>query len=573
MRQSVVPASHVAGIANKIAKVHSELEGVHSDIGGLQGSVQSLEGKTNAVAVQLTSLTADFTRFVQQDAAHKELALSETRLVRVRQDLETNFGFHAEVRRSATGILQATDLAIVRRETLRSSSEELMIRTPDYWLAPALVALSSWISDQRELAEKALGEAMRRDDTKTSLFMTLVCRRLGRQDSARAWLARYFSLQDPFKLDREAVIMLDALASGVFGASSKSQTLAGIDGWLTEIRNRIGVVEAERQRWIEAFVGMTPAVSPWDYPTIAKFSETWPAVAKALGAVRRNAVVRDNIVQIFDGEIVASPKLFARVDGLIERLVTSFDKAELPLRSEMRRLELIVEESGDRKAADARYASENAAFAAATNFVSLLTSTARGIGVGETSRATQRLAFALSIPWMSEAYDDVVAAARAQQPASIAIAIDDWSDSTTDGANEAALVDSLEHHITVLERAEIATLGGISFWWPSIVAALFVVASFFMGHALLVFALLFAIVQGVFYVLQRSKASVIRAKYARRKAQEVPIVKSFCAEVVDLREEVRREDAVANDVRERLQTISAQEQFGAPLEAGRAVLA
>jgi hypothetical protein len=573
MRQSVVPASHVAGIADKIAKVHSELAGVHSDIGGLQGSVNSLESKTNAVAVQLTSLTVDFTRFVQQDAAHKELALSETRLVRVRQELETNFGFHAEVRRSATGILQATDLAIVRRETLRSSSEELMIRTPDYWLAPALVALSSWISDQRGLAEKALAEAMRRDDTKTSLFMTLVCRRLGRQDSARSWLARYFSLQDPFKLDREAVIMLDALASGVFGASSKSQTLAGIDGWLTEIQNRIGVVEAERKRWNEAFVAMTPVVSHADYPTIAAYSETWPAVAMGLAAVRRNGYVRDNIAQIFDGEIVTSPKLFARVDGLIERLVTSFDSAELPLRSEMRRLELIVEESGDRRAAEERYASETAAYAAATNFVSLLTSTARGIGVGETSRATQRLAFALSIPWMSEAYDDVVAASRAQQPASIALTIDDWSDATTDGANEAALVESLERHIGTHERAEIAALGGISFWWPSIVVALFLGASFYLGRGVLIFALLFAIVQGVFFALQFSKATAIRAKYARRKEQEVRIVEKFCAEVVDLREEVRREDAVANDVRERLQTISAQEQFGAPLEAGRAVLA
>jgi hypothetical protein len=572
IRDSVVPASHVAGIANKIQNVHRELQGMHSQLGGLNGGVTALEAKTNTVQLQLMSLTSDFERFVQQDAAHKELQLSETRLVRVRQDIESNFGHHADVRRSATGILQAADLAIVRQETLRASSEELMIRTPNYWLAPALVALSAWISDKRELAEKALAEAMRRDDAKTSLLMTLVCRRLGRHESARNWLTRYFSLQDPFKLDREAVVLLDALASGIFGAAGKSQSLAGIDDWLAEIRNRIGVLDVERKRWNEAFVAMTPAVANADYPTLAKYSETWPELRKALGAARRNARVRDNIAQIFNGEIVPSPKLVARVDGLIERLVTSFDDEELPLRSEMRRLELIVEANGDRKAADARYATEMEAFAAQTNFMSLLTSAARGIGVGETSRATQRLAFALSIPWMLEAYDDVVAASRAQVPVTIALAIDDWSGSTTAGANEAELVESVEQHVSEQERAEIAKLGGLKFWWPSIVAAVLLAASYYGGRGVILFAALFLAAQAVLYALRAPKIAAIRKSYAQQRAGRASTVRSFCVEVVDLREEIVREDAVSGEVRERLQSISAQDYLGSSNATGRTVL-
>jgi hypothetical protein len=573
MRQSVVPASHVAGIANKIANVHSELSDMHQELGGLQGTVEALEGKTHAVQVQLSSLTADFNAFVQQDAAHKEIQIAETRLVRVRQDIESNFGYHADVRRSATGILQAADLQIVRQETLRSSSEELMIRTPNYWLAPALVALSAWISDKQGLAQKALAEAMRRDDVKTSLLMTLVCRRLGRQDSAGAWLARYFSLQDPFHLDREAVIMLDALASGVFGAANKSRSLASVEDWLLEIRNRIGVIEAERKRWNDAFVALTQAAPGSDYPTISKYSESWPELARALGSVRRNKRVLDNVGAIFDGEIAASPKLVARVDALIDRLVTSFDAEELPLRSDMRRLELIVEEGGDRKAADERYATEAAGFTAQTNFVSLLANTARGIGVGETSRATQRLAFALSIPWMSEAYDDVVAASRAQQPATIAIALEGWSGSTDDGANEAELVADVERQVSAQERAEVAQLGGLKIWWPSIVAVVLLAAAHYLGLASILFAALFAAAQALQYLLRRAKIATIRAAYAQRRAAQVSIVKTFCAEVVDLREEVRREDAVADKVRERLAGIAAQEQLGAQFETGRAVLA
>jgi hypothetical protein len=238
----------------------------------------------------------------------------------------------------------------------------------------------------------------------------------------------------------------------------------------------------------------------------------------------------------------------------------------------MRRLELIVEASGDRKTADARYVSEVEAFAAQTNFVSLLTSAARGIGVGETSRATQRLAFALSIPWMSDAYDDVVAAAQAQVPVTIALAIDDWSGSTTSGSNESELVQSVQDHVSAQERAEIALLGGLKFWWPSIVAALLLGASYYGGRGVLVFAALFLAAQAVLYALRAPKIAAIRKRYAQQRADRASTVRSFCAEVVDLREEIVREDAVSGEVRGRLQSIRAHDYLGSANATGRTVL-
>lgn len=84
----------------------------------------------------------------------------------MRQELEHKYGHYDEVRRRITGILQATDLAIIRKETIRTTSEELMLGAPRYWLAPALVGLMSWIVDEREIADRALSEALLRDRTR-----------------------------------------------------------------------------------------------------------------------------------------------------------------------------------------------------------------------------------------------------------------------------------------------------------------------------------------------------------------------------------------------------------------------
>ena len=554
----------LAGIASRLATVSSQINSLSAD-------VQTIEHASVALQIQLTSLTADFHQFVQHDSAHKEIQISETRIVRVRQEVEATFGFYAEIRRRATGILQASDLAIVRQETMRSSTEEAMIGAPGYWLAPALVALSAWIADKRELAEKALLEAMRRDDCKTSLLMTLVCRRLGRHDASRAWLVRYFSLQDPFALDRDVIVLVDALASGVFGAASIAKSHEAIGAWLQEIANRVGVIEEQRARWNAALHGMKPSSLANRYPYLEKYSPSWPHLRDGLLGVGINGVFGDKVKQMFGGEIVLSPRLVERVDGLVDSLVKNFDDAELPLRRQERRLQLVIDADGDRA-----FAIETQAFQEQASFISVLTNAALGIGVGDLSRATQRLAFAMSVPWIVEAYDDVVADVRTKQPGTIDLKIETWSGVTTDGGNEAALLEDLESHITAEESAQFAKLNGVGFWWSSIAAALCVILAAVVhpfAVTWLVFAATFGTIQGISYLMRISKTKRLKTHFASRREAGASIVKALCAEVVDLREEVTREDARAESVRTKLGEIRSGEHVGAAVEQGRRIVA
>lgn len=559
-----------------LSSIAARLGTVSAEIQALSANVQTIEHASTALQIQLTSLTADFHQFVQHDSAHKEIQISETRLVRVRQELETTFGFYAEIRRRATGILQASDLAIVRQETMRSSTEEAMINAPGYWLAPALVALSAWIGDKRELAQKALLEAMRRDDCKTSLLMTLVCRRLGRHDVSRAWLVRYFSLQDPFALDRDVIVLVDALASGVFGSASLAKSHEAISAWLNEIGNRVGVIEEQRARWNAALRAMHPSSPPNRFPYLEKYSPTWPRLRDGLLGVGINAIFSDKVTQMFGGEIVLSPRLVERVDGLVDDLVTNFDDAELPLRRQERRLQLVIDAGGDRAAADAQFAIETQAFQEQASFIAVLTNAALGIGVGELSRATQRLAFALSVPWIIEAYDDVVADVRAKQPGTIDLAIESWSGTTTDGSNEAALLEDLENHINDEEATEYAKLNSIRFWWSAMAAAVCLVLAVVARQSAmvwLIFAGILALVQGFSYVMRIGAMKRMKLHFESRREAGASIVKALASEVVDLREEVSREDGRAESVRAMLSEIRAGEHIGASADPGRRIVA
>src|ERR1044071_2463428 len=152
------------------------------DLNGIRQEISTLSRVTEAVSRQvdnvqsqqaemdnrLMSLAQTFEAFVRADKLAKELNLAETRLTNVRAELETTYGHYAEVRRRTTGVLQALDTGVVSHETIQDTTEEVMVASPRYWLAPALVALAAWSRHDRTLADRALAEALRRDVAKTS---------------------------------------------------------------------------------------------------------------------------------------------------------------------------------------------------------------------------------------------------------------------------------------------------------------------------------------------------------------------------------------------------------------------
>ncbi|PJI53486.1 hypothetical protein CTI14_27700 [Methylobacterium radiotolerans] len=221
----------------------------------------------------------------------------------------------------------------MRTETLRSATEELMISAPRYWLAPALVALSAWLGDNRALAERALAEAIRRDDEKTSLFFALIARRAGRNELNRTWLDRYFGLQNPFKLDRQTVIMVDALANGVFGADVALHCSKRITDWIDELSAQAGFVEAQRTQWGRALLSKAPNDDHGNrYSHLKRMSPTWPELNQAINGVAMHAAVLAHFEGVFQGEIRPAASVLVAVDDLLSKLVTRFDDEELPLR-------------------------------------------------------------------------------------------------------------------------------------------------------------------------------------------------------------------------------------------------
>ena len=176
-----------------LSRIASNLEAIHGRIAAVDTHVDAVEGELLHTKSELEQLVDEFHAFVNEQMLRNREQIAETRVVKLRQEIQKRFGHYDVVRRMATGILQATDIGMIRKEIINNATEDTMIKTPGYWLAPCLVALAAWIADNKELAQKAVNEAIARDDEKTSLFFALVCRRADRRIACIKWMRRIWT--------------------------------------------------------------------------------------------------------------------------------------------------------------------------------------------------------------------------------------------------------------------------------------------------------------------------------------------------------------------------------------------
>ena len=327
--------------------LESQISEVSVDVGVVRQDVKS----TND---ELRQLRREFEAFVEQSERLAAVQQSETKVVNLKAELDRQFGHYAAVRRTSTGLLQAFDIGNVSNKTVQSISEELMIQTPRYWLAPALVTLAAWSRDNREIADKSVAEAFARDKNKASLFFALVLRRQGRMEASVRWLRHYLTSLDPLALTREFAVILEATSYDAFGPAGQRLLSTAMSEWVKELRTRDDIVESQINLWRREIQTQGQALAPTLFPALATVSPQWGQVKGTLEKASALPLVLEKYTAVrnHDGSI---PRVLEDLlDDILDQLVSEYDDEELPLRREVRFHEAIIEERGHRDRAQAK---------------------------------------------------------------------------------------------------------------------------------------------------------------------------------------------------------------------------
>ncbi len=560
MAERIIHQADLRDIENKLRSIHEGLRTIDARVDTTNENLQ-------IVYDEIGSLAQEFHEFVNLQQKANRLGQAETRLVKIRQEIENKYGHYDIVRRTTTGILQADDLGIVKKETISTATEELMISTPGYWLAPCLVALAAWINDQPELAEKAVKEGIKRNDEKTSLFFALICRRANRKNACLKWTQRYLANQDEENLDRNSIIILDAFASGLLGADTEGVISRQMNEWLSRLEAKPGFTERQTEQWSEAINLKRSELDEDLYPNLRKYSKSWPVLENILEGAHLHEQMLNYLTDIFERR-GSTESVKEQLDDILDTLVTDFDNEELALRKQEKFEQFVVDFGGDDNRAHQNMSIEVTAFETHKDFTQLLTDVAMKPESSHSSISTQKFALALSRDWVTNAYNDVTAKNRMKIPYEIEINVDTFNDKSTDGQNESELVEKFNSQIDSEKEQTLAN------YFPSLFDKFLLYGGIAIGVIGLmmmisgnVFLGLIAIIAGIFMVLKH-KSNIENIETSRKKIEEQyedkrvngeQIIRAILAEIVDFRIEFAEKDAESTKVLDFLEQIRPEQ--------------
>jgi hypothetical protein len=566
MSQQVISYADLSIINSALRSISSDMSGVHSELGTLNFKQDQLES-------ELVQLADSFADFVEADIKHKALQLAETRQGNLKQDLQIKFGYYAEVRRMATGILQGVDTGVISDETLKFTTEEVMIKAPGYWLAPALVSLAAWVRNDKNTTEKALNEALKRDDYKTTLFFMMVMRRLARNDTSLKWLERYFMHQNPHNLDREFIIILEAVTTGVFPPAARQLMMVNVKKWLDQLTQGDTFINAQKSQWVDFFEALGP-LSDGKYTLLEKFSINWNSLENSLKEAKTHDILNTHFKSIISSSADFSKGVKIQLDEILSLLVTNFDDEELPLQEQVRFNQLIIQMDGDKAAAQAIMDAEKHIFEEHVDFLQLLTNASFNPELSGATKVTQALAVSISQPWILEAHDTFTAQSRNKIPEYVELSIDDFKTCAKDGSEENEILKKQEVFYSNVLETELKKL---SYPYAGIIIGILICLLGIWAFSLhVIVGVLGSCIGGV--IIWNSINNHKKAKNAiienveERKQKAKEVLRGCLAEIVDYRKEHSDEDNNAEKVRQLLTSITPEDFSSVSKETVRNII-
>ena len=549
-----------------LSLIERSLSNLAGSIDYVNNRVDQVDDNVKIVYNEVEKLANEFREYVEMQSLANRKAEAKMNLSAIRDKLKDNFGHYDVVRRTATGILQANDLAIVKSSMLSHVTEKQMIETPNYWLTPCLVALAAWINDDKALAERALAEGIRRNDEKISLFFGLICRRIGRENSSLKWFARYLEAQDEEKLDRKAVIVLDAFASGLLGNDTENFVYQQIQEWMSNLEAKPGFTERQLDNWKNAINSKRVPLKSGLYPYLEKYSNTWGNLQDVLEGANLNNDLYEYFKKVFEQK-EETKKLKVELDKILDSLVTEFDEEELPLKREEQFEELVVRYNGSESKAHAQMALEKSVYDDYRDFMQLLTDASMNPEESKSSVATQKFATALSRNNIVTAFNDIVAQNRMNVPYDIEINVDTFNDKTQDGEDEEEVLNRFENLVEQEKQTDLSKLKLNMFeqfcLFGGAAVVLYGIIKSFMDKSFAFITIILGIGLIIYHFTAKQKVQKLIQKTIEKYAQKLEsgkqIIRATITEIVDFRIEFTEKDAESKKVLDFFEQIKPEE--------------
>ena len=403
------------------------------------------------------------------------------------EQIEKKYGYYDQVRRTTESLIDAVENSNIRVKSLIELKQELILRNPNYWLSNALAALTSWLLNDKADTEKELQNALKKDEKKTSLFFCLINLKLNRYQTSINWLNKYLSSQNPTKLDKDFVTILDLVATGSFGDQAKNTVLRKIELWMNNLNAEQSLQDKQKNIWLKYI--KENEENEIRMPQLELFS-------KDVSVLKENLSITSSYINILNNfkKITYQESNNKEIDKILSELIYDYEEKEQIYQKDNLKNQLIIECNGDREKAEEIYQKQEIVFNEEIDLLTLLSNIIIHNELYKVSSETQKIALALIKPHILKAIEERNTKIITND---INITINDFQTKTKHGTNKNETKKDLNNYlarkfisddkdlIVILLIVNIIGIIGISFTFNNKILSTLLIIILIIGNIIL----------------------------------------------------------------------------------------
>lgn len=418
MEALAISAANLDTIERNLNSVATELTGVITNVSTVNDQVTKVESK-------VTHLNNEVQNLVKEIRETTVITNARQAIMYNNEQIEKKYGYYDKVRRTTESLIDAIEHSNISVNALINLNQDLILNNPNYWLSNALASLSSWLLDDKENCEKELLNALKKDESKTSLFFCLVNDKLGRTQTAINWLNKYLSIQNPTKLDKDFITVLDLVATGAFGDETKRVVLNKINTWFNRLNSEKELQDEQVRIWSEYVKDNQDTDIKMPYLETAT-----PDIAR----LKNNLVITSSYYNILNrlNKITIQDSSNKSKEEILSNLIYEYEGQENQYQKDNFYNTLLIQCNGDRAKADRLFKKQESIFEEQINILSLLSNIIIHKDSFKVSNETQKIALCFVKEYIIKAIEE---SERELNTNEFKIVIDDFTTNTIDGTN------------------------------------------------------------------------------------------------------------------------------------------
>lgn len=433
MEALAISAANLETIERNLGAVAQELTGVITNVNDVNNQMTKVEDKVESLNDEVKNLVKEIRETTIITNARQNIMYNNAQI-------EKKYGYYDKVRRTTESLMDAIEHSSISVNALNDLKQELILNNPNYWLSNALAALTSWLLDDRLNTEKELHNALNKDSKKTSLFFCLINLKLNRTSTSINWLNKYLSEQNPLKLDKDFVTVLDLVATGTFGDEAKHQVLSKINIWFERLNSEQSIHDNQIKLWKEYL--NTEKESIVTMPTLEIYS---PDVARLKENLSISSIYY-NLLNTLEG-IVNTNSSNKKIEEILSDLIYEYESKEQVYQKDNLKNNLIIQCNGNREEAERLFKKQESIHNQETDLPTLLSNIVIYSDSYKISTETRKIALTLVKKYIINSIDEVNKNINRNE---FSLKINDFTTKTIDGKNIEQTKKELEQHLNVM---------------------------------------------------------------------------------------------------------------------------